>query len=199
MRGFVGIVNLKDNISSFSNIIKQMTETLSKNNYNENCYFEEENILIGYHHLQSTKICGNSQSMSINVGENTFTICYNGQLYNKKDLQQTLLEKGFNFDGNSDTEVLLKAFICYGYDVVHYLNGVFAFAIWDELKKELFMSRDHFGIKPFYYSILENNFIFSSEVKAFFKFPSFPTSISQQGISELIGLRTCSHSRNNCI
>ena len=127
------------------------------------------------------------------------TICYNGQLYNKKDLQQTLLEKGFNFDGNSDTEVLLKAFICYGYDVVHYLNGVFAFAIWDELKKELFMSRDHFGIKPFYYSILENNFIFSSEVKAFFKFPSFPTSISQQGISELIGLRTCSHSRNNCI
>ena len=56
MRGFVGIVNLKDNISSFSNIIKQMTETLSKNNYNENCYFEEENILIGYHHLQSTII-----------------------------------------------------------------------------------------------------------------------------------------------
>lgn len=137
--------------------------------------------------------------MSAKFGENTYTICYNGQLYNTKELRQTLLENGFEFEGHCDTEVLLKAFIHYGHDIVHYLNGIFAFAIWDEAKKELFIARDHFGIKPFYYSILDNHFLFSSEVKALLKFPSFPLTISQQGITELIGLRTSTYSWNNCI
>lgn len=132
--------------------------------------------------------------MSNKLGENTYTICYNGQLYNAKELKQILLENGFDFEGHCDTEILLKAFIHYGYDVVHHLNGIFSFAIWNENKQELFMARDHFGIKPFYYSIFDDNFIFSSEVKAILKFPSFPTIISGQGISELIGLRSSTHS-----
>lgn len=137
--------------------------------------------------------------MTAKIGENTYTICYNGQLYNTKELRHTLLKNGFEFEGYSDTEILLKAFIHYGHNLVHYLNGTFAFIIWNEAKKELFIVRDHFGIKPFYYSILDDYFLFSSEVKALLKFPNFPLTVSQQGISELIGLRTSSYFWNNCI
>lgn len=137
--------------------------------------------------------------MSIKFGENTYTICYSGQLYNTKELQHTLLENGFKLEECSDAETLLKAFIHYGHNLVHYLNGVFTFIIWNESKKELFIARDHFGIKPFYYSILDNHFLFSTEVKALLKFPNFPLTMSQQGVCELIGLRTSSYFRNNCI
>ena len=73
-----------------------------------------------------------------------------------------LEENGFTFDGHSDTEVLLKSYIYYGKDVVHHLNGIFAFAIWDSQKEELFMARDHFGVKPLFYTMQNNSFIFAS-------------------------------------
>ena len=75
-----------------------------------------------------------------------YAIVYNGQIYNKKELQKTLKENGFTFKGHSDTEVLLKSYIFYGNDVVKHLNGIFSFAIWNNKKEELFLARDHFGI-----------------------------------------------------
>ena len=133
--------------------------------------------------------------MTVKIHDNTYTIVCNGQLYNSNELRQILIENGFDFESNCDTEVLLKAFIHYGYDVVNQLNGIFAFAIWNDNKQELFLARDHFGIKPLYYSILDNHLLFSSEVKAILKFPEFPITVSTQGICELIGLRTCTYFR----
>ena len=95
---------------------------------------------------------------------------------------------GFTFKGYSDTEILLKAYICFGYDVVNYLNGVFAFAIWNKNKEESFIARDHFGIKPLYYTFKDNNIIFASEIKALFKYPNIKKVLDRQGISELIGI-----------
>ena len=115
-------------------------------------------------------------------------LVYNGQIYNTNELRQILEANGFTFEGHSDTEVLLKSYIYYGKDVVHHLNGIFAFAIWDEKNEELFMARDHFGVKPLFYTMQNNSFIFASEIKAIFQYPGIQRILDSQGISELFGI-----------
>ncbi len=117
-----------------------------------------------------------------------FVICYNGQIYNTKELRKILEENGFSFRGHCDTEVLLKSYIHFGNDVVNHLNGIFAFAIWNSKKQELFMSRDHFGVKPLFYTLKDNTLIFSSEIKALFEYPGIEKEIDSQGIAELFGI-----------
>ena len=117
-----------------------------------------------------------------------YVIVYNGQIYNTKELKETLLDTGFSFEGHCDTEILLKSYIHYGNDVVNHLNGIFAFAIWNSKKEELFIARDHFGVKPFFYTILNNTFIFASEIKAIFEYPGIEKILDQQGLSELFGI-----------
>ena len=118
----------------------------------------------------------------------SFVISYNGQIYNTKEIKKDLENNGFSFSTHSDTEVLLKAYIHYGEDVVKHLNGIFAFAIWNSKKQELFFARDHFGVKPFFYTYLNNTFIFASELKAIFKYPGVEKILDKQGISELFGI-----------
>ena len=123
-----------------------------------------------------------------NFENNQYTIVYNGQIYNTAELKETLTEKGFTFSTHSDTEVLLKGFIAYGYDIVSHLNGIFAFAVWDSKKEELFLARDHFGVKPLFYTQVDNHFVFASEIKALFQFPNVEKIVNDQGIGELFGI-----------
>lgn len=74
----------------------------------------------------------------------------NGNIYNKKDLKESLLSNDFILDSSSDAEMLLKSYIHYGKDVVYHLNGVYSFIIWDSQKNEVFLARDHFGVKHFF-------------------------------------------------
>ena len=117
-----------------------------------------------------------------------YVIVYNGQIYNTKELKKTLEENSFSFNSHSDTEVLLKSYIYYGNEVVNHLNGIFAFAIWNSKNNELFLARDHFGIKPLFYTQKEETFIFSSEIKGLFAYPGIEKAIDSQGISELFGI-----------
>ena len=126
--------------------------------------------------------------MSAMKDGNLYTIVYNGQLYNTKDLRSELEENGFTFDSYSDTEVLLKSFIFWKYDVVKKLNGIFSFAIWNSKKNELFLARDHFGVKPLFYTIYNNTLVFASEIKALFKYPGIEAKLDEQSIAELFGI-----------
>ena len=117
-----------------------------------------------------------------------YVIVYNGQIYNTKELKETLLENNFVFNSHSDTEILLKSYIHYGSDVVKHLNGIFAFVIWNSRKKELFLARDHFGVKPLFYTIKNNALIFGSEIKALFEYPGVEKILDNQGICELFGI-----------
>ena len=85
-----------------------------------------------------------------------YTITYNGEIYNFKELRDDLEKKGYLFKSNSETEVLLNSYIEYGYDCLNYLDGMFAFAIWDSVKNKLFCARDRFGEKPFFYTFFKN-------------------------------------------
>lgn len=135
--------------------------------------------------------------MSCIYNDITYTIVYNGQIYNTKELRETLVSNGFNFKGHSDTEVLLKAYIHYGSEVCNHLNGIFAFAIWNNKTQELFLARDHFGIKPLYYTFSNNNLIFASEIKAILEHPEITARIDETGIKELFGIGPA-HSPGNC-
>ena len=117
-----------------------------------------------------------------------YIIVYNGQIYNTKELKETLLQNDFTINTHSDTEILLKSYIYYGHDVVRHLNGIFAFAILDTNKNEIFLARDHFGIKPLFYTIKDGTIIFGSELKAIFEYPGIEKILNQQGICELFGI-----------
>ena len=101
-----------------------------------------------------------------------------------------------NSIGYSDTEVLLKAYIEYGTNILKKLNGIFSFAIWNDKKNELILARDHFGIKPLYYTIIDEEIVFSSEIKAILSFPHFDAKVDKTGIAELFGIRTSTYTWN---
>ncbi len=93
-------------------------------------------------------------------------LVFNGEIYNFRELRSELKAKGIKFNGLSDTEVLLNLYILEGQQMLSKLNGIFAFAIWDKRDQSIFLARDNFGVKPLYYSSIENNFFFASEMKA---------------------------------
>lgn len=165
-----------------------MTKALAKRGPDEENFYIGEHINLGHRRLIIIDPENGKQPMSFTYNENTYTIVYNGQLYNTEDIRKELISAGFSFKGYSDTEVILKAYIHFGSDIVKRFNGIFSFAIWDEKKQELFLARDHFGIKPLYYTIVDDNLIFASEVKALIKHPKVELKLDKEGISELLGI-----------
>ncbi len=188
MCGFVGFSNQKEKVTQDRNIIEKMNQVLTKRGPDENGYYIEDHIAMGHKRLIVIDPKGGKQPMIEKSSYGDFVICYNGQIYNTKELRKTLEENGFTFQGHCDTEILLKSYIHYGNDVVHHLNGIFAFAIWNAKKQELFLARDHFGVKPLFYTIKDNTLIFASELKAIFEYPSVTRELDEQGISEMFGI-----------
>ena len=188
MCGIVGFVNFKQVLTKHKNVLLNMNSSLINRGPDEDGYYIKEHVALAHKRLIVIDAEGGKQPMVEQLSENEYVIVYNGQIYNTKELRQTLEENGFTFKGHSDTEVLLKSYIYYGKNVVHHLNGIFAFAIWDQKNKELFIARDHFGIKPLFYTMQNNSFIFVSEIKAIFQYPGVKKILNSQGIAELFGI-----------
>ncbi len=188
MCGITGFVNLKKNTTCDKNIIVDMTKELKKRGPDEENFYISEHINLGHRRLVIIDEKNGKQPMFIKHKDESYVIVYNGQLYNAKDLQEELLNLGYSFKGYSDTEVILKAFIHYGPDIVKRFNGIFSIAIWKEKAQELFLARDHFGIKPLFYCFVNETLIFASEIKSLLKHPYISLEIDQTGISELFGL-----------
>ena len=141
--------------------------------------------------LIHTRLCvvdieNGRQPMSCMYDGNRYVIVYNGELYNTAEVRSRLLEHGCEFTGHSDTEVVLKAFAVFGSDCVNQFNGIFAFAIWDEKKRRLFFARDRIGVKPFFYTIDNGRFVFSSEIKGILAQTDRQPEIDAQGVMEIM-------------
>lgn len=188
MCGIVGFTKFNHKFTNEQEILSNMINSISRRGPDELGYFQEDEISFGHRRLVVVDPEGGKQPMSFTYQGVTYTIVYNGQIYNAPELKEELIEAGFPIDSHSDTEILLKAFIHYGYQVVNHLIGIFAFAIWCDQKKELFLARDHFGIKPLYYTEKNGDFIFASEVKALFEHPNVEPVIDSIGIGELFGV-----------
>lgn len=127
-------------------------------------YFDSEFAALGHNRLAIIDLSTESnQPFLDNSGR--YIIVFNGEIYNYIEIRAVLRDK-YNFKTESDTEVLLAAFIIYGKSCLEKFNGMFSFAIWDNYEKKLFAARDRFGVKPFYYSLFNTTFYFSSEIKA---------------------------------
>ncbi len=188
MCGFVGFANFKEDVSKKENILKNMNETLKKRGPDEDGYYIDKHAELAHKRLIVIDPEGGKQPMIESFLSNTYIIVYNGQIYNTKELKEELVQNGFKIKSHSDTEILLKSYIHYGKDVVKHLNGIFAFAILDTKNNEIFLARDHFGVKPLFYALVDNTLIFASEIKALFEYPGVEKIVDSQGILELFGI-----------
>src|SRR6202795_2855368 len=123
--------------------------------------------------------CG-AQPMSTTDGR--LWITFNGEIFNYIELREELARKGHRFATRSDTEVLLHLYEEKGEDCVRYLNGQWAFAIWDNQRRRLFLSRDRLGVRPLFYTQASKTFIFASEIKAIFAHPGVTREIDLHGL-----------------
>jgi asparagine synthase (glutamine-hydrolysing) len=188
MCGITGMVNFRRNLAGEKPILEKMTDTLSKRGPDQYGYYISNNALLGHRRLIVVDPAGGSQPMSKVFQGNKYIIVYNGELYNTENLRATLKLMGFTFTSYSDTEVLLTCYIAWGTECVKYLNGIFSFAIWSEKDERLFLCRDPLGVKPLYYTVKSDTFIFGSELKALLANPLVDPIIDEKGICEIMGL-----------
>jgi asparagine synthase (glutamine-hydrolysing) len=128
--------------------------------------------------------------------DGTVWITFNGCIYNYKELAQTLRQKGYTFQTQSDTEVIVRAYEAWGTDCVKHFNGMWAFAIWDSRRQMLFCSRDRVGIKPFYYVDCGGRFVFASEIKALLADGTMSAEPDADGLRQYLSFQLCLEDRS---
>ena len=126
----------------------------------------DEGVALGHNRLSIIDL-SSAADQPFYSQDGRYTLVFNGEIYNYLELKR-ILEDSYNFQTQSDTEVLLAAFLHWGNDCLAHLNGMFSFAIWDSQEERLFAARDRFGVKPFYYHKAEDGFYFASEIKSLF-------------------------------
>lgn len=146
-------------------LIEQMNEKIRHRGPDDEGFYLDENISLGHRRLSIIDLSENGKQPIFNE-DKSLCIIFNGEIYNFRELKKDLENKGHKFFSQTDTEVVLHLFEEYGEGCSGYLNGIFAFAIWNIKNKELFLARDRIGIKPLYYYHKDGKFIFSSEIKA---------------------------------
>ena len=150
-------------------LIKKMNEVTRYRGPDATGIFLADKISLGNNRLSIIDLDSSAnQPMEDTTGR--YVIVYNGEVYNYRELKKELKDS-YSFRTESDTEVILASFIKWGTLCVEKLNGIFAFAIWDKEKEELFLARDHAGIKPLYYYLDQGKFIFASEIKSILEHP----------------------------
>ncbi|WP_170006689.1 asparagine synthase (glutamine-hydrolyzing) [Bacillus fonticola] len=187
MCGITGWSHFQKDLSVEQSVVNEMANTLSRRGPDETNTFVHPRVLFGHKRLIVVDPSGGRQPMTRTSEGKAFTLCYNGELYNTEDLRAELKRKGYTFQGHSDTEVLLNAYVEWREQVVEFLNGIFAFAIWDPDKEHVFVARDRLGVKPLFYAEKEG-FVFGSELKALLKHPSLPARVGHDGLREVLGL-----------
>ena len=163
-----GIAGFSDRNKAKNEIIKSMTDNLIHRGPDDFGFYIDEKVALGHRRLSIIDLKGGKQP----IEDDNYVIIFNGEIYNYLELKEELKNK-YKFKTKSDTEVLLKGFEEWGIDVTKHLRGMFAFAIWDKKKKELYLARDQWGIKPLYYYKNDKTFMFASEIKAFLPHPDF--------------------------
>lgn len=188
MCGITGWVDYKKDLRKESEVLSAMAETLAKRGPDDTNVWTTLHAGFGHKRLVVVDPLNGIQPMTKEKQGYHYTICYNGELYNTEDIRKELLIKGYSFQGHSDTEVLLTSYIEWGEDCLEYLNGIFAFAVWDEKRNSLFIGRDRLGVKPLFYAEVGTSFIFGSELKALLANPNVKTELDREGLAEVFAL-----------
>ncbi|WFR60193.1 asparagine synthase (glutamine-hydrolyzing) [Anaerocolumna sp. AGMB13025] len=172
----------------WTDILNRMKEKIKHRGPDDNGIYLTKHAGLAHARLSIIDLANGRQPMTRKIGNKTFTIIYNGELYNTAELRTDLEQRGLKFLTTSDTEVILLGIMEYGNDYVKQLNGIFAFAIWDEYAQTLSIFRDRLGIKPLFYTLANNTLVFGSELKVLFEYPDCRPIIDKQGLCEVFGL-----------
>ena len=172
MCGITGIISKDKNKNK---IIKDMNERIIHRGPDAEGIFVEKDVALGQRRLSIIDIEGGNQP--IYNEDKSILIMYNGEVYNYKELKKELTE--YTFQTNSDTEVILHGYEKWGHELPKKLRGMFAYAIYDKNKEEIFISRDQFGIKPLYYYQDGDTILFGSEIKSFLAYPKFKKELNK--------------------
>lgn len=179
--GFIG--QTKDS----KDVLKQMMNKIAHRGPDDEGMYVDKNAALGHRRLSIIDLNHGAQPMYNESGD--LAIVFNGEIYNHLELRRVLEEKGHKFSNDSDTECLIHGYEEYGTELLNKLRGMFAFVIWDSRTNTMFGARDHFGIKPFYYSISNDNLIFSSEIKAILEYPGIEKKVNEEALEQYLSFQ----------
>jgi len=187
MCGIAGWVDWENDLRNEGGILQMMTDRLAKRGPDDAGIWLSARAALGHRRLVVVDPAGGGQPMLREKAERACIIIYNGELYNNDELRSKLTSRGWIFKTlNSDTETLLLAYMEWGEKCVDYLNGIYAFAVWDEARETLFMARDRLGVKPLFYCQRGPALLFASEMKALFIHPAVEPVIDEEGLAEVL-------------
>ena len=183
MCGIAGIFNTRNEDIPQIELINRMTDAITHRGPDESGVHLEPGLALGHRRLSVIDIASGQQPLF--NADRSAAIVFNGEIYNFMQLRPELEALGYRFTTNSDTEVILHAWQAWGSQCVQRLRGMFAFAIWDQKRRHLFLARDRLGIKPLYYALLPNgHFVFGSELKALLPHPALPRERDPMAIED---------------
>ncbi|WP_226037687.1 asparagine synthase (glutamine-hydrolyzing) [Aquibacillus saliphilus] len=188
MCGITGWIDFNRNLLSEVDNVRKMSNAIQHRGPDEYNEWISNHVAFGHQRLIVVDPEGGKQPMEYTKDNSNYVLVYNGELYNTEDIRIELLRHGWSFNSYSDTEVLLKSYIQWGRDCVQKLNGIFAFAIWDSINKELFMARDRLGVKPLFYMEKDGGILFASELKALIAHDEVEAILDEDGLSEILAL-----------
>ena len=182
MCAIAGILDLNANAQA----IERMKKTMLRRGPDGDGLYQTQDVALLHARLAVIDPEGGRQPMTLEWAQETYTIVYNGELYNTAELRRELEKLGHTFQTRCDTEVLLHAYAQWGSRCLNRLNGIFAFAVWEERRKRLFLARDRIGVKPLYYILYQCALLFGSEIKTILAYPGFQAAIDGEGAAEIL-------------
>ena len=182
MCAIAGILDLPCDVS----IQQAMLATMRRRGPDGNGIYQTENCTLLHSRLAVIDPAGGQQPMELNWAGERYILSYNGELYNTEELRRELLAAGHHFLSHSDTEVLLHAYAQWGDGCLEKLNGIYAFAVWEEKRKRLFLARDRMGVKPLFFKRHQGGLLFASEMKTVLCYPTVKPELDEQGAAEIL-------------
>lgn len=179
MCGITGII-----FKNASSYIQSMTDAIAHRGPDDEGVFIDSNVALGHRRLSILDLSANGHQPMISE-DGKYVIIFNGEIYNHLTIREQL-GANYIFKSTSDTETLLYGFAEFGVDIFNKLNGIFALAIYNRETKELVLARDQLGVKPLYYYIYENTFLFSSEIKSLIEFPNFNKELNEAHLANYL-------------
>ncbi|MBQ5910649.1 MAG: asparagine synthase (glutamine-hydrolyzing) [Clostridia bacterium] len=191
MCSICGIIDFETKGNLNTQILENMNSTMKSRGPDDNGFLSCQFAAFAHNRLAVMDVEKGKQPMTRTFDGNTYTIIYNGEIYNFRELRADLEKEGITFSTNCDTEVVLYSYIVYGEECPKHLNGIFAFAVIDEKENKVFMARDRFGVKPFFYAKVGSSLLIASEIKAILKHPKIKPQIDREGLWQLLFLSPC--------
>lgn len=164
MCGIAGILHFDIERKADKTILNKMTDSISYRGPDGEGFYLQKNLGLGHRRLSIIDLSTGDQPMFND--DKSIVLVFNGEIYNYVELREELKKEGYLFKSSSDSEVIIKAYEKWGIDCQNKFNGMWAFALWDNSKQQLFLSRDRIGEKPLHYALFDNSFVFGSEIKS---------------------------------